>query len=147
MAAVRPSPRAGIGSAPRRRMGCPGPGVTNPQTRHPLILANLAAGLEHLAPGRSFLGLGTGNSGVRHAGASPATLDTVAQAVETTRRLLQGGAVEMAGVPTTVKGGGVRVPILLAGSGPKMLRLAPRRSRVDQPGRHAGGDPRRCAVG
>ena len=45
-----------------------GPTVTNPQTRHPLIIANLAASLERLAPGRSFLGLGTGFTGVRHAG-------------------------------------------------------------------------------
>src|SRR6266536_2415641 len=62
--------------------------VTNPQTRHPLILAGLAASLERLAPSRSFLGLGTGNSGVRHAGAGPATLKTLAGAVELTRRLL-----------------------------------------------------------
>src|SRR5438105_2772393 len=51
-----------------------GTAVTNPQTRHPLIVANLAASLEQLAPGRSFLGLGTGWSGVRHAGAAQARL-------------------------------------------------------------------------
>ena len=103
-----------------------GPGVTNPQTRHPLILANLAAGLESLAPGRSFLGLGTGNSGVRHAGAGPATLQGLADTVETARRLLRGEPVEVGGATVTVKGGGVRVPVVLAGSGPKMLRLAGR---------------------
>ncbi len=103
-----------------------GPGVTNPQTRHPLILANLAAALEQLAPGRSFLGLGTGNSGVRHAGAAPATLATLATTVQQCRRLLAGEAVEADGVSMTVKGGGRPVPILMAGSGPKTLRLAGR---------------------
>jgi 5,10-methylenetetrahydromethanopterin reductase len=103
-----------------------GPGVTNPQTRHPLILANLAASLEHLAPGRSFLGLGTGNSGVRHAGAGPATLQGLADTVETARGLLQGRPVEVGGATLTVMGGGVRVPVVLAGSGPRMLRLAGR---------------------
>lgn len=101
-----------------------GPGVTNPQTRHPLVLANLAAALEQLAPGRSFLGIGTGNSGVRHAGAGPATLETLARAVRTTRALLAGDAAESDGVKMVVKGAGQRVPIHMAGSGPKSLRLA-----------------------
>jgi 5,10-methylenetetrahydromethanopterin reductase len=103
-----------------------GPGVTNPQTRHPLILANLAAALEQLAPGRSFLGLGTGNSGVRHAGSRPATLGVLDGTVRLTRRLLAGEAVEFSGAHMTVQGGGRRVPILIAGSGPKSLRLAGR---------------------
>ena len=37
------------GQSERVRLG---PAVTNPQTRHPLIIANLAAALEQLAPGR-----------------------------------------------------------------------------------------------
>jgi 5,10-methylenetetrahydromethanopterin reductase len=101
-----------------------GPAVTNPQTRHPLIIANLAAGLEQLAPERSYLGLGTGNSGVRHAGAGPATLETLVSTVSLARRLLAGETVEVEGAKMVVKGAGRRVPILLAGSGPRSLRLA-----------------------
>jgi 5,10-methylenetetrahydromethanopterin reductase len=101
-----------------------GTGVTNPQTRHPLILANLAAALEQLAPGRSFLGIGTGNSGVRHAGAGPATLGTLERTVRVARRLLAGEAVDNGGANMMVKGGGRPVPIHIAGSGPKSLRLA-----------------------
>jgi len=101
-----------------------GPGVTNPQTRHPLILANLAASLEQLAPGRTFLGLGVGNSGVRHVGAKPATLETLAKTVLVARRLLAGEIVEQGEVRMVVKGGGKPVPILVAGSGPKVLREA-----------------------
>ena len=103
-----------------------GPGVTNPQTRHPLVLANLAAALEQLAPGRSFLGLGTGNSGVRHAGAGAATLEALADTVRVARGLFAGEAVAFGGARMTVQGGGRRVPILIAGSGPKSLRLAGR---------------------
>lgn len=101
-----------------------GPLVTNTQTRHPLIIANQAATLEHVAPGRSFLGLGTGNSGVAHAGVPAATLAEFARAIDTIRRLLAGETVEAGGAQMKVKGGGSRVPILVAGSGPKTLRLA-----------------------
>src|SRR5574341_1194295 len=101
-----------------------GPTVTNPQTRHPLILANLAAGLEHLAPGRSFLGLAPGNSGVRHAGAVPASQGILRETVGALRGLLAGGQVMYRGTTLKVQGGGHPVPILLAASGPKSLRLA-----------------------
>ena len=100
--------------------------VTNPQTRHPLILANCAASLAKLAPGRAFLGLGIGNSGVRHAAAPPATLKTLESTVATVRELLAGGAVQASGTRMVVHGGGARMPILLAGSGPQSLRLAGR---------------------
>ena len=101
-----------------------GPTVTNPQTRHPLILANLASGLEHLAPGRSFLGLAPGNSGVRHAGARPASLEVLRDTVGTLRGLLAGEQVSYRGATMRVQGAGRRVPILLAASGPRSLRLA-----------------------
>ena len=101
-----------------------GTAVTNPQTRHPLIIANLAASLEALAPGRSFLGLGTGWSGVRHAGAPEARLETLGTVVRQVRGLLSGEAVEIGGATVSMPVGGRPVPILLAAGGPKALRLA-----------------------
>ena len=102
-----------------------GPAVTNPQTRHPLIIANLAASLEQLAPGRSYLGLGTGLSGVRHAGARPATVQAMGETIELVRRLLAGDTVESEGARLALHLSGLRtVPIMLAASGPRMLRLA-----------------------
>ena len=101
-----------------------GPTVTNPRTRHPLIIANLAASLERLAPGRSFLGLGTGFSGVRHAGAGPATLAGLASTAATIRGLLAGDTVEADGARISLRLPPSPVPVLLAGSGPKSLRLA-----------------------
>src|SRR3954454_12311614 len=109
------------GATHRARIGT---AVTNPQTRHPLIIANLAASLEALAPGRSFLGLGTGWSGVRHAGAREARLETLESVVRQVRGLLAGEAVEVGGATVTRPIGGRPVPILLAASGPKALRLA-----------------------
>ena len=100
--------------------------VTNPQIRHPLILANCAASLAQLAPDRAFLGLGIGNSGVRHALAAPATLKTLESTVATVRELLAGRGVEVGGSKMVVHGGGARMPILIAGSGPQSLRLAGR---------------------
>jgi 5,10-methylenetetrahydromethanopterin reductase len=105
--------------------------VTNPQTRHPLIIANQAATLAELLPGRSFLGLGVGNSGVRHAGAKPASIRHLAEAVAMTRRLLAGESVESDGGMMSLNvGGRAQVPILLAGSGQKSLRLAGRLADV-----------------
>jgi alkanesulfonate monooxygenase SsuD/methylene tetrahydromethanopterin reductase-like flavin-dependent oxidoreductase (luciferase family) len=101
-----------------------GPTVTNPRTRHPLIVANLAASLERLAPGRSFLGLGTGFSGVRHVGARPATLAGLARNAATIRGLLAGDTVEAEGAQINLRLPPAPVPLLLAGSGPKSLRLA-----------------------
>jgi len=101
-----------------------GTAVTNPQTRHPLIIANLAASLEALAPGRSFLGLGTGWSGVRHAGRPEARLEDLGSTVRQVRGLLAGEAVDVGGATVSLRVGGRPVPILLAASGPKALRLA-----------------------
>ncbi len=103
-----------------------GPTVTNTRTRHPLVLANLASTLDQLAPGRAFLGVGTGNSGVHQAGIRPATLAELAEAMDVIRRLLNGEAVESGGARMTIKTSGRRVPILLAASGPKSLRMGGR---------------------
>src|SRR5687767_226788 len=38
--------------------------VTNPVTQHPLVMANAAATLDELAPGRICIGIATGDSGI-----------------------------------------------------------------------------------
>ena len=42
--------------------------VTNPLSRHPVITASAAATLDDLAPGRVYLGIGTGDTGALHLG-------------------------------------------------------------------------------
>lgn len=103
-----------------------GPMVTNPQTRHPLVLANLAAALDQLAPGRTYLGLGRGNAGVHGAGLPPAALDTVARAATCICHLLAGEPAAWDGTPLALRVPARPVPVMLAGSGPRSLRLAGR---------------------
>ena len=100
-----------------------GPVVTNPLTRHPLILSNLSEALDRLSGGRAFLGLGTGNSVMAGVGRKSATLETLADAVRLVRALTAGEPVEVGGAPIKVWGAGRRIPIAIAGSGPKILRL------------------------
>src|SRR6266498_2282522 len=107
------------GATRRARIGT---AVTNPQTRHPLIIANLAASLEALAPGRSFLGLGTGWSGVRHAGTREARLETLGSVVRQVRGLLAG---EAAGATASLAmvGGAVFTAAIAPAYIPALLRL------------------------
>ncbi len=108
-----------------------GPTVTNPNSRHPLLLANLVATLERLAPGRSFLGIGTGNAAVRSLGTQPASLEQLARTVEIVRGLLKGEMVDVDGAELSLRFGSPRpVPILIAGSGRRSLRLAGRLADV-----------------
>src|SRR5262245_45097305 len=48
--------------------------VTNPLTRHPVVTASAAASLDDLAPGRVFIGIGSGDTGVLHLGLRAAPL-------------------------------------------------------------------------
>jgi 5,10-methylenetetrahydromethanopterin reductase len=103
-----------------------GPMVTNPQTRHPLVLANQAATLDQLAPGRSYVGLGPGNAGVLGVGARPARLEAVGRTAELLRLVLGHEPVSVEGARLELKVASQPVPMMLAGSGPRSLRLAGR---------------------
>jgi 5,10-methylenetetrahydromethanopterin reductase len=109
-----------------------GTGVTVPHTRHWSVAASAIASLEELAPGRVRLGIGTGGSSAETMGLSVqraarlATLDTMVTSV---RRLLAGESAPLeSGTPTRLAwlGGARRVPIYVAGSGPRMLEAAGR---------------------
>ena len=124
-----------------------GTAVTNPQTRHPLIIANLAASLEALAPGRSFLGLGTGWSGVRHAGRPRPGWRRSGSTVRQVRGLLAGEEVEIrrcTGHPAYRRPAGAD---LARGERAEStaLRRRGRRHRPVQP-RHGAGGAGRCAA-
>jgi alkanesulfonate monooxygenase SsuD/methylene tetrahydromethanopterin reductase-like flavin-dependent oxidoreductase (luciferase family) len=100
-----------------------GTAVTNPQTRHPLIIANQAATVERLAPGRTYLGLGSGFSGVRQAGGAPATVAGLEQIIAVVRALLAGDTADYHGARLAMSLAPAPVPILIAASGRRMLRL------------------------
>jgi alkanesulfonate monooxygenase SsuD/methylene tetrahydromethanopterin reductase-like flavin-dependent oxidoreductase (luciferase family) len=84
-----------------------GPYVTNPVTRHWSIHAANARAFEELAPGRFFLGLGTGDGAVHSVGLKPARLADFRVAAGELRRTLPEGT-----------------PIHMAFSGPKGMAVA-----------------------
>src|SRR5439155_405579 len=69
-----------------------GTGVTNVLTRHESVLASAVASLDQMSPGRTILGLGTGDSAVRMVGLRPARLDILQQRITRLRSLLRGEA-------------------------------------------------------
>lgn len=101
-----------------------GPRVINPLTRHPAIAAGAAATLDELAPGRTMLGIGSGDSAVLNLGLRPATHARLRDYVETVRRLLRDGEAEWQGRLSRLTWRRAEVPIYLAASGPRTLRLA-----------------------
>src|SRR5262249_19721512 len=98
---------------------------TNPITRHPTVIAGAFATLDELAPGRFIIGLAPGDSALRTIGQKPPKLQVLEDAVATIRQLLRGEAVVLNGHETRLKTPRT-VPIYLAATGPKMLRLTGR---------------------
>ena len=101
-----------------------GPRVINPLTRHPAVAASAAATLEEMAPGRTMLGIGTGDSSVLNVGLRPSTRATLRAYVLAVRELLEHGETQWDGRTSRMTWGRKSVPIYLAASGPKMLQLA-----------------------
>lgn len=109
-----------------------GPGVTNPYSRHPAMIAAAVATLDELSGGRAVLGLGAGGTNHRALGIrrdAPAV--AVREAIGLIRALLAGDEVSVAG--RFVQATGARldfapmratVPIYVGARGPRMLELA-----------------------
>jgi 5,10-methylenetetrahydromethanopterin reductase len=103
-----------------------GPCVTNLETRHASVTAAAAVTLEELAPGRTILGIGSGDSAVKTLGLRPTRLAGMREGVETIRTLMAGDAVSFADgralrlhAPSAAS-----IPVYLAANGPKALALA-----------------------
>ena len=100
-------------------------GVTNPVTRHVTVTASALATLAELTGGRTALAIGAGDSSVETWGARPATLARLGEAVGTIRRLLAGEPMDMGnGEVRLAWAQPMSMPLFIAGSGPKILRLA-----------------------
>jgi 5,10-methylenetetrahydromethanopterin reductase len=98
--------------------------VINPKSRHPAVAAGGAATLEEIAPGRTMIGVGTGDSSVDNIGVRPATLAQLAGYIKSIRELLATGNSVYDGSPCRLTWFRGRVPIYIAASGPKTLQLA-----------------------
>src|SRR5688572_17577953 len=103
-----------------------GPWVSNPITRHPAVTARALHSLDVLSGGRAFLGIGIGDSAVRNLGLQPARLDQLEEYVTSVRGMLAEGESSWRGSALKFVESPRRVPIYIAASGPRTLRLAGR---------------------
>jgi probable F420-dependent oxidoreductase len=102
-----------------------GPMVTNPATRDWTVTASLFATLNEMFGNRTVCGIGRGDSAVRVTNGRPATLATLRDAIGVIRELANGRCAEYNG--STLRfpwGQDSRLPIWVAGYGPKALQLA-----------------------
>jgi 5,10-methylenetetrahydromethanopterin reductase len=101
-----------------------GPRVITPVTRHPAVAACAAATLEELAPGRTLVGIGSGDSAALNVGLKPVPLAELREYALAVRTLLATGRADYHGATARFTWSRPRVPIFLAASGPRTLRLA-----------------------
>jgi 5,10-methylenetetrahydromethanopterin reductase len=101
-----------------------GPRVITPRTRHPAVAASAAATLDELAPARTLVGIGSGDSAVFNLGLRPASLAELREYALTIRCLLTSGVTDLEGATARLTWSRARIPIFLAASGPRTLRLA-----------------------
>jgi 5,10-methylenetetrahydromethanopterin reductase len=99
--------------------------VTNFETRHPSVTASAIATLDELAPGRTILGIGTGDSSIKTLGLRPTRLDRMREQIGVVRDLLTGDEVQFGGRRMRLKAGPApSVPVYMAANAPKALSLA-----------------------
>lgn len=98
--------------------------VTNPVTRHPLVIASAISTVDAISGGRAILAIGSGETGVYNLGVPRATLRDIATFVETIRQVWDTGAFPTEHGASKVPWAQRRVPIYLAPGGPKGLQLA-----------------------
>jgi 5,10-methylenetetrahydromethanopterin reductase len=102
-----------------------GTGVTNPLTRHPTVTASAIATLAALSGGRATLGISVGDSALKAMNLEPAKVADLETTVRQCRALLAGGETSFgAGNIARLHHGRLPVPIYLAATGPRMLKLA-----------------------
>jgi probable F420-dependent oxidoreductase len=101
--------------------------VTNPATRDPTVTASALAVLQIISNGRMDLGIGRGDSARRVLGQSPTTLADLEEATVLIRELVHGREVERDGARIQLTWSpGHRLPVWIAGYGPKALALTGR---------------------
>lgn len=114
-----------------------GTGVAIPGTRIAPTTAHSISSINVLAPGRVFLGIGTGHTAMRVMGQDPMTIKAFREYLRVVRAMLDGEEVhyEYQGKTTAIKwqdhGEGFRniddrIPIYVAGNGPLALKTAGR---------------------
>ena len=124
-----------------------GTGVTNPKTRHAAVTASTIATLDQLSGGRTYLGLGRGDSALAHIGYKPSKVSDFERYLEQLIAYLDGDEVvfpkdsniDMLNLGDHPESSRLtwltnerRIPIGVAASGPKVIEIAARKAdRVD----------------
>lgn len=103
-----------------------GPLIENPVMRHPAVIAGSIATVDRIAPGRTLLGMGVGDTAVRLMGRRPATVAALEQAVRTIRALNRGDELAVGAARPARLNHAAPVPVWVAAQGPKTLRMAGR---------------------
>jgi 5,10-methylenetetrahydromethanopterin reductase len=107
-----------------KRIGL-GTAVTNPLTRHPTVTASAFATLAALSGGRATLGISVGDSALKAMNLEIAKVATLAETVKQCRGLLAGAEAAFGpGKIAKLRNAGPPVPIHIAATGPRMLKLA-----------------------
>ena len=101
-----------------------GHGVTNPFTRHPSVTANATATINELSGGRAFVGIGAGFSSMMTMGMKARPMSEFRQTVEFIKRYTRGQEVQYDGAEMHSEWSRRQVPVYLASTGPRSLRMA-----------------------
>jgi 5,10-methylenetetrahydromethanopterin reductase len=98
--------------------------LANPVTRHPTVTAGSIATIDELAPGRTLLGWGVGDTAVRLAGLKPARVSELEASTRLVRALLDGRDVDVGADRPARLPHRRPVPIWIAAAGPRTLTMA-----------------------
>lgn len=103
-----------------------GPLIETPMMRHPAVMASSIATVEALAPGRTLLAYGVGDTAVRLMGKRPSTVAELEAATILTRQLLAGEEIDVQAARPARLQHALSVPVWIAAGGPRTLRMAGR---------------------
>ena len=100
--------------------------VTCPVARHPAVTADAMASLMELSGGRVYLGIGIGESAAYNIGHKPSSLAELEQYALSVKALAAGKPIVYRNAPAVIPWAHFKLPLYLAGEGPKALALAGR---------------------
>jgi len=105
-------------------------GATNPVTRHSAVIASAIATVHVESGGRAWLGIARGDSAMAYIGRKPQPLEQFGEALDQIQTYLRGESVDCEGFASQIQWlAGLdmpRVPMSVAATGPKVIRLAAR---------------------
>jgi 5,10-methylenetetrahydromethanopterin reductase len=105
-------------------------GVTNAYTRHPAVLANVAATVQETSGGRFVLGIGRGDTALFHLGRPPMPIARFDALVQQLQSYLARETIDCDGRPSRLqfldRCRQPKVPLDIAVSGPRMIELGSR---------------------